>query len=129
VPTNNDNIAYSWTYYSFSPKYLLAIASNAAGNRTAAANAIKQAKEALGMTKGTRALSNDDKAAIVQWHTARLTDDNQLDIEAIAPPVAIIEQAAPRRPPKATAKSTAPNKKTPINQPHKMVVRQKSTPR
>jgi hypothetical protein len=70
---------------------LAALLGFAVGNRTAAANAIKQAKESLSITKDTRSLSNDDRAAIVQWHKARLTDDNQLDIESIAPPVAINE--------------------------------------
>jgi hypothetical protein len=77
----------------------------AAGNRTKAAAVIEQAKHGLGINKLTKSLTPADKAAIVQWHTARLTDHNQLDIETIAPPVAInepieviIEQAAPLPP-------------------------------
>lgn len=67
----------------------------AVGNRTAAANAIKQAKEALGIDKPTRSLTADDKAAIVQWHKDRLTDINQFDIESIAPAVALHTDNAP----------------------------------
>ena len=58
---------------------LAALFGFAAGNRNAAANAIKQAKQALGIDKLTKSLTANDKAAIVQWHKARLTDDNQLD--------------------------------------------------
>jgi hypothetical protein len=61
----------------------------AVGNRTAAANAIKQAKEALSIDKATKSLTADDKAAIVQWHKDRLTDINQFDIESIAAVVAL----------------------------------------
>ena len=63
----------------------------AAGNRTKASEAITQAKQGLGIDKLTQSLTADDKAAIIQWHKARLTDKNQLDIETIAPPVATNE--------------------------------------
>lgn len=53
--------------------------------------AIKQAKEALGIEKHTKSLTADDKTAIIQWHKARLTDKNQLDIETIAPAVVLNE--------------------------------------
>jgi hypothetical protein len=69
---------------------LAAVCGFAAGNRTAVANAIKQANQALGIDKDTRKLTNDDKAAIVQWHSEqrKQTNDNQQDdIEVIAPPV------------------------------------------
>lgn len=72
---------------------LAALLGFAAGNRTKASEAITQAKQGLGIDKPTKSLTADDKAAIVQWHKARLTDDNQLDIETIAPPVAINEPA------------------------------------
>jgi hypothetical protein len=70
---------------------LAALLGFAAGNRTAAAIAIKQALQGLGIDKLTKSLTPDDKAAIIQWHKARLTDKNQLDIETIAPPVATNE--------------------------------------
>lgn len=74
---------------------LAALLGFAAGNRTKAAAVIEQAKQALGIDKLTRSLNADDKAAIVQWHKARLTDENQIDIETIAPPVALHELPAP----------------------------------
>ena len=74
---------------------LAALLGFAVGNRTAAANAIKQAKEALSIDRHTKSLTADDKAAIVQWHKERLTDNNQLDIETIAPPVALRTDNAP----------------------------------
>ncbi len=74
---------------------LAALLGFAAGNRTAAANAIKQALQGLGIDKHTKSVTHDDKAAIIQWHKARLTDKNQLDIETIAPPVVINEPPAP----------------------------------
>jgi hypothetical protein len=74
---------------------LAALLGFAAGNRTKAAAVIEQAKQALGIDKLTRSLNADDKAAIVQWHKARLTDENQIDIETIAPPVALNELPAP----------------------------------
>jgi len=67
----------------------------AAGNRTRASEAITQAKQGLGIDKLTKSLTPDDKAAIIQWHKARLNNNNQLDIETIAPPVAINEPPAP----------------------------------
>ena len=63
----------------------------AAGNRTKASKAIEQAKQALGLDKLTKFLSVDDRAAIVQWHKERLTNDKQTDIETIAPPIALNE--------------------------------------
>lgn len=77
---------------------LAALLGFAAGNRTRASEAITQAKQGLGIDKLTKSLTDDDKAAIIQWHKARLTDKNQLDIETIAPPVATnepIETAPP----------------------------------
>jgi hypothetical protein len=77
---------------------LAALLGFSAGNRTAAAKAIKQALQGLGIDKHTKSLTPDDKAAIIQWHKARLNNDNQLDIETIAPAVAInepIETAPP----------------------------------
>lgn len=70
---------------------LAAVCGFAVGNRDKVSNATKQAKEALSIAKDTRALTDDDKAAIVQWHKERLnaSDDTQLDIEVIAPPVAL----------------------------------------
>ena len=70
---------------------LAALLGFAAGNRTAAANAIKQALQGLGIDKPTKSLSEADKAAITQWHKARLNNDNQLDIETIAPAVVLNE--------------------------------------
>ncbi len=70
---------------------LAALFCFAAGNRTAAANAIKQALQGLGIDKPTKSLSEADKAAITQWHKARLNNDNQLDIETIAPAVVLNE--------------------------------------
>ncbi|MFI3188974.1 MAG: hypothetical protein QX190_05315 [Methylococcales bacterium] len=70
---------------------LAAMLGFAAGNRTKASEAITQAKQGLGIDKLTQSLTADDKAAIIQWHKARLTDDNQLDIESITPLVAINE--------------------------------------
>jgi len=70
---------------------LAALLGFSAGNRTAAAIAIKQALQGLGIDKHTKSLTADDKAAITQWHKARLNNDNQLDIETIAPPVVINE--------------------------------------
>jgi hypothetical protein len=64
---------------------LAALLGFAAGNRTKASEAINQAKQGLGIDKLTKSLTADDKAAIIQWHKARLTDKNQLDIETIAP--------------------------------------------
>jgi len=66
---------------------LAAVCGFAVGNRTKASEAINQAKIALGIDKHTKSLSEDDKAAIVQWHKERLKDDSQVDIETIAPPV------------------------------------------
>lgn len=74
---------------------LAALLGFAAGNRTKATAVIEQAKQGLGIDKPTKSLTADDKAAIIQWHKAKLTDDNQLDIESIAPPVAINEPPAP----------------------------------
>jgi len=70
---------------------LAALLGFAAGNRTAAAKAIKEATQGLGIDKPTKSLSEADKAAIVQWHRDRLADDNQLDIETIAPAVVLNE--------------------------------------
>lgn len=74
---------------------LAAVCGFAAGNRTKASEAITQAKQALGIDKLTKSLTADDKAAIVQWHKARLTDDNQLDIETVAPAVPLHTDNAP----------------------------------
>jgi len=57
--------------------------------------AISEAKQALGIDRHTKSLTADDKAAIIQWHKARLTDKNQLDIETIAPAVVINEPIEP----------------------------------
>lgn len=57
---------------------LAAVCGFAAGNRTKATAAIKQAKQALGINNPTKSLTDDDKTAIVQWHKARLTDDTPL---------------------------------------------------
>jgi hypothetical protein len=53
--------------------------------------AISEAKQALGIDKHTKSLTDDDKAAIIQWHKSRLTDESQIDIETIAPAVALNE--------------------------------------
>jgi hypothetical protein len=74
---------------------LAALLGFAAGNRTRASEAITQAKQGLDIDKLTKSLTHDDKAAIIQWHKARLNNNNQLDIETIAPPVAINEPPAP----------------------------------
>ena len=97
---------------------LAALLGFAAGNRTAAANAIKQALQGLGIDKLTKSLTADDKAAIIQWHKARLTDKNQLDIETIAPPVVINEpiETAPviNEPIETTTIPTSPTDLTPV---------------
>jgi hypothetical protein len=70
---------------------LAALLGFAAGNRTRASEAINQAKQGLGIDKLTRLLTDDDRAAIVQWHKERLTNDKQTDIETIAPAVPLNE--------------------------------------
>ena len=87
---------------------LAALLGFAAGHRTAAAIAIKQALQGLGIDKHTKSLTPDDKAAIIQWHKARLTDKNQLDIETIATPVVINE------PIETTTIPTSPTDLTPV---------------
>jgi hypothetical protein len=68
----------------------------AIGNRTACSNAISQAKEKLGITKDTRSLTDEDKDAIIALWQAKYNDtDMQVDIETIAPLVAINEPPAP----------------------------------
>jgi hypothetical protein len=50
-----------------------------------------QAKTALKITAHTRSLTADDKAAIINWHKARLSlaSEQQADIETIAPAVGL----------------------------------------
>jgi hypothetical protein len=74
---------------------LATVCSFSVGNRTKASEAINQAKIAVGIDKHTKSLSEDDKAAIVQWHKERLKDDSQVGIETIAPFVIDKEPAAP----------------------------------
>lgn len=97
---------------------LAALLGFAAGNRTAAANAIKEALQGLGIDKPTKSLSEADKAAIVQWHKARLNNDNQLDIETIAPAVVLNEpiETAPviNEPIETTTIPTSPTDLTPV---------------
>ncbi|MDP3331273.1 MAG: hypothetical protein Q8S55_04655, partial [Methylococcaceae bacterium] len=56
-----------------------------------------QAKTALKITAHTRSLTADDKAAIINWHKARLSlaSEQQADIETIAPAVGLHTDNAP----------------------------------
>ena len=68
---------------------LAAVCGFTVGNRTKATTAIEQAKQALGIDRHTKSLTADDKAAIVQWHKARLSlsDNNQLDMMSNPAPI------------------------------------------
>ena len=71
---------------------LAALLGFSAGNRTAAAKAIKEATQGLGIDKPTKSLSEADKAAIVQWHKARLNNE---PIETAPAHIEQVETAPP----------------------------------
>jgi regulator of replication initiation timing len=74
---------------------LAAVLGCSAATNNTISRAINAAKTALSIDRHTRSLTDEDKIAIIRWHKARLTENNQVDIETIAPPVSCSVEAAP----------------------------------
>jgi hypothetical protein len=98
---------------------LAAVCGFSKGNRDKVSNATKQAKQALGIDIKKQKLTDDEQAAIVQWHIEqrKQTNDNQqVDIEVIAPPVALRNDNATIEQVETIAPDTAINENAPLSE-------------